>query len=211
MKIVATSDTHFPDWDKLIPEGDVLIHCGDLMYAGTPDEWYSRIEGFKHLRHPRKLFIPGNHDLHVQIYAGPAIAELKKLGVEVVGWGRNDIVTLENGMTVLGLPWVTGLPTWAFNKTEMACAELIEHLPRVDIVASHSPPYRILSRLRSSGSHAGVSAWRKYAEKMQPSYWFCGHVHESYGTFENRHTKFYNVSMCDHDYNMVNSPIVIEV
>ena len=37
-RIVATSDTHFPFSGDLIPDGDILIHAGDLMYYGDPGE-----------------------------------------------------------------------------------------------------------------------------------------------------------------------------
>lgn len=77
MRLVATSDTHFPFDDR-------LIHAGDLMYTGYLDEWHARLESFKALPHKVKLYVPGNHDYHVQNYEGVAAAELRKADVTML-------------------------------------------------------------------------------------------------------------------------------
>ena len=68
MRIVATSDTHYPPfvrrldmmlntvWDPTIPipDGDVFIHAGDLMRMGYPDEWGPAVEWLARLPHKHK-------------------------------------------------------------------------------------------------------------------------------------------------------------
>jgi len=64
MKIVQISDTHglhrrITD----IPEGDVLVHCGDFSHNGTEEEVLDFLNWFIELPHPQKIFVTGNHDL----------------------------------------------------------------------------------------------------------------------------------------------------
>jgi Icc-related predicted phosphoesterase len=207
MRIVATSDTHdiFPA--DFIPDGDVFIHAGDLMWAGTPNEWNSRLECLARLPHKIKLFIAGNHDLHLQYYGGAALQELRQAGVTVVGEpaGR-DIYTLPNGHRVLGLPFVHNLPRWAFNRTEEFLEDYMDHQRRVDIVVSHCPPSGILDL------NYGIRAYRKYLEKFEPDIWICGHIHEHGGESKQvGKTTVYNVAAMDRDYKLVTPPTIIDL
>lgn len=219
MRIVATSDTHFP-FDladsPYIPESDVFVHAGDLMYSGYVTEWAPLVRSLAQVKAKHKYLIPGNHDIHIQLYSGPAIAELRDIGFKVLGLpGKKEYYTdtLPNGMRLLGSPWVTNLPAWAFNADEEYIWDYLNHVGRADIVVSHSPPSGILDRSRETfngrGSHYGVHAYRKYLKHYQPKHWICGHVHERYGTTEVEGCKFYNVAMCNEDYKQVNKPMVI--
>ena len=211
MKIVATSDTHFPFDDRLIPDGDVFLHGGDLMSSGYEREWYSRVESLKNLPHKTKIYVPGNHDFHVQNYTGPANQDLRAAGVHLLGTHSHYFThELENGMVVLGLPFVTGLESWAFNRSEDDLERLVDCLPDADIVLSHSPPSGILDKT-NGGYHVGVLAWYKYLMTRSPKIWICGHIHESYGHRNVRGTDFYNVAMCNRQYEQANPAVVIEV
>lgn len=210
IKVVATSDTHFPFDNKLIPDGDVFIHAGDLMYTGYVDEWYSRLESLEALPHKVKILVPGNHDLHIAYFNGPARQELRKAGVFLLdAVGNRRITELPNGMTVGGLPFVTNLEGWAYNSDESYIANYTEGLGRCDIIVSHSPPAGILDGGR--GASYGIGAYRGYLSRFQPKYWISGHIHESYGVEEKQGCKFYNVAMCDKHYEQVNPAMVIEL
>ena len=62
MRLVCISDTHGDHELVTLPEGDVLIHAGDISAHGTADgtrkfiDWFGR-QAFKH-----HIFIAGNHD-----------------------------------------------------------------------------------------------------------------------------------------------------
>lgn len=112
-------------------------------------------------------------------------------------------------MTVLGLPFVTNLPNWAFSRDEEWIDEYLEQVGRADIVISHSPPRGILDGGR--GESFGIAAYRRYLKRFQPDYWISGHIHESYGQHAQDGCLFYNVSMCDAAYQQVNPAMVIDV
>lgn len=220
MKIVATSDTHFP-FDN-IPEGDVFLHAGDLMYTGYPDEWYPRLESLGDLEHETKILVPGNHDFHIQNYHGIAKSELRRAGVTLCGIGQ-PLLDLGGDKILLGVPYVTGLRGWAYERNEQ---ELLRHLrllqtavEHIDIVVSHMPPYDILDAIhpeetsRRKRELCGSRALRTWfdALKIKPKHWFFGHIHESYGQTSVEGCTFYNVAMCNDKYKQTNPPIIVEI
>jgi len=200
MRIVATSDTHHPVQDiSKIPDGDVFIHAGDLMQNGYPDEWWPCLKWLAALPHKHKYYIPGNHDLHLQVYPGPALQNLRSIGVTVVGMPDNPNyrkVTLPNGMTMGGIPYVTGLPKWAFNITPHDLELYLYELGRVDIVVSHAQI---------------IGSYQKYIRQHVPKFWIHGHIHEEYGSYTVDNCPVYNVAMCDRSYQHANPPIVIDI
>lgn len=214
MKLVATADTHFHIDPATIPAGDVFVLAGDFMYSGYLSEWHSRVEALSKLPHPLKIVVGGNHDRHLELYAGPALAELRNAGVTVVGPPSRKYgykIELPNGMTLGGCPYVTNLGGWAFNSDEDAIWGHLDTMGRVDILVSHSPPKALLDRGHGNGGHFGLQALRKYMVKFQPKMIICGHVHEGYGHIKSDGVDVYNVAHCDLDYKMVNPPMVFDL
>lgn len=229
MRIVATSDTHHFVDPTVIPDGDVFIHAGDLMNRGHVLEWEDCLAWMAVLPLKRKIYVPGNHDFHVQLYPGPAMQELKWAGIEVLGHplGRHR-TELANGMTIIGSPWVTGLKRWAFNTDETTINCHIFNAGKADIVVTHSPIYGILDEVVTGTkkkatdeglieepeiTHTGVKTYIDYLYKFKPKYWIHGHIHECYGqtTIEETGTIVYNVSLCDLQYKHRNPPLVLDV
>lgn len=61
IRVVCLSDTH----DLIVPnvpDGDLLVHCGDLTNAGTADDIQKQIDWLASLPHRHKVVIAGNHD-----------------------------------------------------------------------------------------------------------------------------------------------------
>lgn len=222
MKILATSDTHKAvnidrcdeNGNPWFPEDiDVFVHAGDLMRTGYVTEWYPMLDWLSRLPYSKKLYVCGNHDFHLQVYPGPALQELRQAGVTVIGLPGNshyNSYKLPNGMSLLGLPYVTGLPRWAFNINEKDLAYHLANVGKHDIVVSHSPVYGYLDQL-ADGTHCGLKLYRQYQEKYKPLIHICGHIHESYGSIEANGTRFYNVAMCDRNYQHVNKPQIINI
>lgn len=200
MRIVATSDTHYPVNDiSFIPDGDVFIHAGDLMQNGYPDEWKPCLNWLEALPHKKKYYIPGNHDLHLTNYPGPALQNLRSIGVTVVGLPDNsnyEKITLDNGMTMLGLPFVLDLPKWAFSIHHGELWSYLRRVGKADIVVSHDQIH---------------GYYREYIDTHKPKVWIHGHIHELYGTRDIGTCKVYNVAMCNRQYKQVNPPMIIDV
>jgi Icc-related predicted phosphoesterase len=115
-------------------------------------------------------------------------------------------------MTMIGLPFVTELPNWAFNKYEFYIDNYLEALPQVDIVVSHSPPYGILDGVHHDRwAHYGVHAYNRFLREKPPKLWICGHCHDCYGHDRWKGVDFYNVAHCDEYYNQTNKPLVLEL
>lgn len=221
MRIVCTSDTHFPFGRDLIPDGDVLIHAGDLMYRGDPGEWDSRLESFQMQPHKQKIYVPGNHDYYPFHYRGIARSTLRRDAGVKLDDGNDGVVSLGkgSGLNMLAIPYITGLPGWAYNVEE---DWLTGWLRRIDmsfitpnVVVSHSPPWRIrdaVSKYEGKDNY-GSTALNKwfYSLERKPKLWICGHIHDSYGVEEIEGCTFANVAMCNEQYKQVNPAMVFDL
>ena len=65
MKLVIISDTHtfHEKIEQKIPDGDVLIHCGDFSNSNNVVSLNTFIYWFESLPHKKKYLVAGNHDL----------------------------------------------------------------------------------------------------------------------------------------------------
>lgn len=61
IRVVCISDTHTLEWPD-IPDGDLLIHAGDLCNDGSVREIQAAVNWLKTLPHRHKIVIAGNHD-----------------------------------------------------------------------------------------------------------------------------------------------------
>ncbi|KAJ5131836.1 hypothetical protein N7448_005994 [Penicillium atrosanguineum] len=59
--IVCISDTH--NTQTGVPDGDILIHAGDLTQSGSFQELQDALDWLRALPHPIKIVIAGNHEL----------------------------------------------------------------------------------------------------------------------------------------------------
>lgn len=217
MRLVVTADTHFKFDNKLIPDGDVFIHVGDAMYTGYVDEWQGVVDSFAALPHKEKYYVPGNHDFHVQNYAGIAKAQLRRQA-NVRTLDRLGMYTIA-GRTVLACPHVTGIPGWAYNLEESHLHSNLMHFGGAQIVLSHGPMYKVLDAINPTADterkreHVGSWALAQWYHSLEnkPAFFFHGHIHESYGEHHEWGTSFYNVAMCDRDYEQVNPAVVIDL
>ena len=68
MKLVFISDTHNQHNNINVPEGDFIIHCGDVSGRGYKSEIEFFVDWFSSLPHRHKIMIPGNHDFLFEEY-----------------------------------------------------------------------------------------------------------------------------------------------
>ncbi|KAI9933639.1 hypothetical protein ASPWEDRAFT_116252 [Aspergillus wentii DTO 134E9] len=66
IRVVCISDTHTLEWSD-VPDGDLLIHAGDLCDDGSIREIQAAVDWLNKLPHPHKVVICGNHDSYFDV------------------------------------------------------------------------------------------------------------------------------------------------
>src|ERR1700760_1851859 len=64
IRVVCISDTHTQEY-KPIPDGDLLIHAGDMTDRGTVAEIQAQVDWIASLPHTYKVVIAGNYDTYL--------------------------------------------------------------------------------------------------------------------------------------------------
>lgn len=93
VKVICISDTHNNTLN--IPNGDVLIHAGDLTSAGTVQEIQAQLDWLASLPHREKIVISGNHDSYFDPKSRKAEDKAKKLDFKGIHYLENKAVTLK--------------------------------------------------------------------------------------------------------------------
>jgi len=96
VRVVVISDTH--NLNPLsLPDGDILVHCGDFTLKGSSTEVHSFCDWLETQPHPHKVVIAGNHDMGL---------EFRSTEESQASYARlNGICTLleNSGATIAGL------------------------------------------------------------------------------------------------------------
>src|SRR5690606_28434943 len=109
MRLVVISDTHGQHRAIDVPEGDVVVHCGDFCTHGKEREARAFAAWFRELPHPEKVVIAGNHDRCLELdasLAGELFAGCTYLF---------DSAATVAGLSFYGAPWQPWFLDWAFN------------------------------------------------------------------------------------------------
>jgi calcineurin-like phosphoesterase family protein len=93
VKVICISDTHTNTLD--IPNGDVLIHAGDLTNAGTVQEIQAQLDWLNSLPHREKIVIAGNHDSYFDPKSRKEEDKNKKLNFGSIHYLQNKSITLK--------------------------------------------------------------------------------------------------------------------
>ena len=215
MKIVAISDTHglHKELDGNLPEGDMIIHAGDVSNVGTLAQTNDFLYWFGGLDYEYKIFIAGNHDFLFE--NSPHVA--RALIPDDIYYLEDSSITID-GIKIYGTPHSKPFNNWAFNRTNEQRKVLWELIPEdVDILVSHSPVYNILDAVdeqylaAGADEHVGCPYLRDdVLFGIKPDILICGHIHGEYGTEIVGNTIFHNVSVLNELYQCVNEPTVIE-
>ncbi len=205
-RIVAISDTHNNHRAFKIPDGDILIHAGDLTDMGELTDVQDFNDWLGTLPHRHKIVIAGNHDFCFQ--NEPETAEPLLTNCIYL---RDQALTVR-GINFYGSPWQPWFYNWAFNLQRgpeiQAKWDLIPE--NVDILITHGPPGGILDKTYL-GEAVGCADLLNAIKRLRPAYHIFGHIHESYGRFTNGHTEFINASSCSLENEPANAPIVFDI
>lgn len=214
MKIVMISDTHgMHGWIKDLPEGDVIVHAGDISMRGYKNQvldflaWFESLKQYKH-----KIFIAGNHDFFFEHFPKdvPAIIPPNVTYLEDSG------VCIDN-VNFWGSPISPWFHSWAFNRYR---GEIIKKhwdlIPdTTDFLIVHGPPYRILDKVDNhynAEQNVGCKDLKNRIFQLPNlKVVATGHIHEAAGFEEVNNIKVINASMVDGDYKIGNKPYIVDM
>ncbi len=207
MRIVIVSDTHKKLSQLKIPDGDMLIHCGDFTMKGD----LSQVEQFNRdmgaLPHRWKIATAGNHDFPFERQNAEARALLSN-----AIYLQDELVEI-NGLRFYGSPWQPEYRKFAFNhkRSSPELAAVWAKVPdKVDVLITHGPPKGILDRTPLWPT-IGDELLLERVLQVRPRLHCFGHCHHSYGRLEQDGITYINAASCDENYNPRNAPQVIDI
>ena len=211
MRVVAISDTHNGHWGIDIPDGDLLIHAGDMTTAGTARELFDFGRWLARLPHRHKLVVPGNHDylFEQDLTAALHILEQTGTGARVL---IEDEVTIE-GRRIWGSPYTPAYHGCFGYEPDQAFARWTKMPNDLDMAITHGPPLGVMD-LTTRGVQAGCPPLLGAVLTARPRCHLFGHIHESRGVVEGTVTTFINAAMLDRHYQRdpaFHEPVLIDL
>ncbi len=207
MKLICISDTHEKHARLYLPEGDVLIHAGDMSSRGFKSEIDAFMGWFTVQPHPYKILIAGNHDFFFEKATEEEIQA--KIPDNVIY--LNDSGCEINGVHFWGSPIQPEFYNWAFNRKPGN--DIKKHWDLIpnntDVLITHGPPFGILDKT-IRGKNVGCHDLLEAVNTIQPKVHVFGHIHEAFGVLETEHTTFVNASVLDQSYYLTNEAVEIE-
>ncbi len=206
MRVVCLSDTHERGRHVVVPDGDVLVHAGDLTSRGALDSIEREADWLRRLPHAHKVVIAGNHDFAFQ--QAPAEARARMHGLTYL----EDEGANLGGLRFWGSPWQPWFHDWAFNLDRgPAIRAKWDQIPAgLDVLVTHGPPLGHGDRV-VGGDAVGCADLLDAVRRAGPRVHVFGHIHEGYGVTEADGTRFVNASTCDVRYRPVQAPIVLDL
>ncbi len=204
VRLVVISDTHGLLEGLQIPEGDILVHAGDLTGYGELDQVGAFNAFLGGLPHRQKVVIAGNHDFCFERRPSEARALLTNCI-----YLQDEAITLM-GLRFYGSPWQPWFYDWAFNLGRgpeiRAKWDLIP--AGTDVLITHGPPWGH-GDLTDRGERVGCQDLLEAIRRLRPALHLFGHIHEGYGLTREGGIVCVNASICDSRYRPVGRPVVL--
>jgi Icc-related predicted phosphoesterase len=211
VKVVCISDTHCRLRKVTIPEGDILIHAGDLTFQGTVTEISQELRELERIAKNFKAvyYVAGNHDWLGEYNSSLLRQMCKDVGVTYL----EDEWVVYEGLVVYGSPFQPEFCGWAFNlpRGEKLAQKWAQIPDKVDILVTHGPPHGILDKVPHDSEGVGCVDLFKRIMQVRPQLHVFGHIHHSYGIKHFDGITFVNAAICTEQYRPTNAPIVIEL
>lgn len=212
-RLVFISDTHLTK--PKLPEGDILIHCGDLTYDGKVEQITRSLEWLGAQDFEEILLTPGNHDWMFQWNEEKAREICNANNITLL---IDQLVDID-GIKFYGSPWQPEFYGWAYNCGRTLEESAIKNIPfikdkwdlipqGIDVLFTHGPARGILDYV-PRGENVGCAELMDAIMRIKPKIHACGHIHYSYGEKMFNGVHFINASVCDERYKCVNKPIQV--
>lgn len=207
MKVVIIADTHGFHEDLVVPDGDVLVHCGDYSAQGTFRDLVAFNYWLGKQPHKYKVVISGNHDA----YAGTIERDVTQEFLQNAIYLENQGAFIE-GKTFWGSPFTPVYGHWSFMKRRGDdISRVWQMMPeQIDMLVTHGPPQGILDK-NANHELCGCYDLRQAVKRRRVAYHVFGHIHEGYGEKTLDDTRYINCSVLDENYELVNKPIEIVI
>lgn len=219
-KIVAISDTHCHSLPSILEgvSGDLLLIAGDWSYQAT----WVEIGMFKaDLKAIRDQFtdivvISGNHEVGIE--ENPHLEQEIAKDCNVI-YLNNSEATVQ-GLRIYGSPDTPWFGGWAFNFNRgEELKRRWENIPEgLDILLLHGPAYGVCDLIPWTEERVGCKDLLNKLQSLEnpPKIVISGHIHSAYTngkgirrTIGESILTFYNVSICNEQYNASNQPTEI--
>ncbi len=206
MRLVVLSDTHNRHHGLAVPDGDVLVHCGDFTGHGSPAEIAAFDAFLAGLPHRHKVVIAGNHDFGFERRPAESRALLRH-----ATYLQDSGVTID-GVRFWGSPWQPWFYDWAFNLPRgPRLREKWALIPDdTDVLITHGPPHGILD-LTARGEPVGCEELLERVRALRPRVHLFGHIHEASGRETRDGVLFVNASICNLGYEPVQAVQIVDL
>ena len=203
MRVVVISDTHGMHGRVLVPECDLLIHCGDFSRTGSYEDHYVFSKWLGEQKAKYKICVPGNHDR----YSGTQSIVAKELfdahGVTLL---IDEMIEIE-GKRIYCSPWTPRFGRWYWMKDRgESIARMWENIPNdLDILVTHGPPHGILDEIIWDHTRVGCEELDKAIKSRNIKHSVFGHIHHWGGTnITIGNTTYHNAAICTEQYEPLN-------
>jgi Icc-related predicted phosphoesterase len=208
-----------------IPEGDFLLHAGDLSNYGEPAILADLINWFaEQTQVKNKIFICGNHEIQVQDDPGleDMIFRTKQAREANIHYLRDSGIVID-GINFYGSPWQPWFYDWAWNFPERDSRQDFQFANKIwnqipdntQVLITHGPPRGILDDLNTRDERVGCPVLRKRVGELKDLRLSVhGHLHrqlEQVKTETHDGVIFANVTTCDEQYRPINPPVIVDI
>ncbi|KAG6037441.1 hypothetical protein E4U41_005083 [Claviceps citrina] len=190
LTVVCLSDTH--NTRPPVPDGDLLLHAGDLTEGGSFQELQDQLDWLSSLPHAHKVLIAGNHDrlLDADFVArfpdkiceepGASGADLDWHGMTYLDHASTT-VRFANGRTlrIFGSPRTPLCGTFAFQYPPIRDVWAGAVPPGTDVLLTHGPPRGYLDL-----DGKGCPHLLREMARTRPALVVFGHIHAGHGVRE---------------------------
>ncbi|CAE8610676.1 unnamed protein product [Polarella glacialis] len=200
LRIVIVSDTHERHRQVMVPEGDVLLHCGDILMSSSLCRADRSLEALRDFNRwlgcqpcREKVVIGGNHDFGLE-QLGPSFGSA--LLSEASALLQDSSVVLPvSGLKIYGNAYSEGS---SHNRAWQASSQVTaEACQGSDIVMTHQLNTSMQDKLQAAG--------------VRPRLWASGHDHDQHGVNLRGFTLFVNAAIHDDKYRPWQPPVVIDL
>lgn len=221
MKIISISDTHCRLRKVRVPEGELLLHAGDLTFSGDIPEMSQELRELGRVAKEFKhgcIVIPGNHDrlgewnptLLKQMCVDQGLTLLVHESIEI------------EGFKIFGSPYTPLFHNWAFNIFRgEGLAEKWAQIPDdTNILMTHGPAMGILDEVTTfNGKNCEwevenvgcLDLYNRIQQLKNLKLHVFGHIHPAAGSKQINGVTYINASTCNEQYKPINPPIIFSL